>query len=60
MDDVPRLRYFVIDSTTGLTFYNFFDEGDAMEACMRMKGDYHIGRGFVGTPLPFKEGEHHG
>jgi len=63
MTDVPRMRYFVIDSTTGLTFHNFFDEGAAMEACMRMKGDYHIGRELVdekNASLPFKEEEYHG
>jgi hypothetical protein len=34
-----------------------------MEAVARMGEDFHIGREFVtdtGTPLPFKEGEHHG
>jgi hypothetical protein len=62
-NELPRVRYFVINSTTGLTFHNFYDEEQAMEAVARMGEDYHIGREFVtdtGTPLPFKEGEHHG
>lgn len=63
MSDIPRVRYFVVESTTGLTFHNFYDEEQAMEAVARMSGDYHIGREIVannGTPLPFKEGEYSG
>ena len=57
----PTVRYFVIESTTGLTFHNFYDELSAMEAVARMGGDYHIGREIVtndGMPLPFTEGEY--
>ena len=63
MSDTPRVRYFVIDSTTGLSFHNFFSKQDALEASMRMEGDYHIGKEYVnnnGTPAPFKEEEYHG
>jgi hypothetical protein len=63
MTDVPRVRYFVIDSTTGLTFHNFFSEESAREAVARMGGDYHLGKEFVddeNLPAPFKEEEYHG
>jgi len=63
MTDAPRMRYFVIDSTTGLTFHNFCSEESARESCARMGGDYHIGREPVNDknlPIPFKEGEYHG
>jgi hypothetical protein len=59
----PTVRYFVIESTTGLTFHNFYDELSAMEAVARMGGDYHLGREIVtndGMPLPFTEGEYNG
>lgn len=63
MNDVPRVRYFVIDSTTGLTFHNFYNEEAAREAVARMGGDYHLGKEIVGDdglPQPFKEEEYHG
>jgi len=63
MNDAPRVRYFVTDCESGLTIHNFFDKQDALEASVRMKGTYHIGKEFVddnGTPLPFKEEEYYG
>jgi len=63
VSDIPQVRYFVIDSATGLSFHNFFSKQDALEASMRMEGDYHIGKEYVnnnGTPAPFKEEEYHG
>ena len=59
----PTVRYFVVDSTTGLTLHNFYDEEQALEAVARMGGDYHLGREIVtddGIPLPFTEGEYSG
>jgi len=63
-DDIPTLRYFVVDSTTGLSYHNFGDEDSAREAVARMGGDFHLGREPVSRdklePQPHKEGEYHG